>query len=556
MKRYLLTLALTLILVFGLTSSALAQTYYFSLDQEIVHVYWNADGSVALDYTFVFTNSATASPIDFVDVGLPNGNYDYGSISADVDGNSVSISSDYQGSGSGVAVALGAYAIQPGRTGRVHVFIGRIERVLYTDDNDTTKASAVFSPTYFGSQYVYGSTDLTVVFHLPPGVQSEEPRYHLPDSWPGSQEPQTALDSSGRIMYTWQSPDANAYTQYMFGASFPKAYVPTTAIVQPPLFNISPDAIFRVLCFGFFGFLFIGMPILFVIANRRRKMQYLPPRITIEGHGIKRGLTAVESAVLIQEPLDKVMTMILFSVLKKGAAQVTSRDPLKLQITEPLPEGLNYYEREFLASFKESNLAQQRKALQGMTVQLIKAVTDKMKGFSRKETIAYYKSIMERAWQQIEAAGTPEVKSQMFDEALEWTMLDKDYDGRTRDVFRTGPVFVPMWWGRYDPTFGRTATTPSASKPFTVSSSQGRGSTPSMPHLPGSDFAASVVTGVQTFSSKVIGDITGFTKNVTDVTNPPPKPSAGSYRGGGGGGGCACACACAGCACACAGGGR
>ncbi|MCJ7723785.1 MAG: hypothetical protein MUP03_06600, partial [Anaerolineales bacterium] len=271
------------------------------------------------------------------------------------------------------------------------------------------------------------------------------------------------------------------------------------------------------------------------------------------------GLTAVEAGVLMQEPLDKVMTMILFGTLKKGATQVISREPLKLQSSDPLPENLLSYEREFLASFKESELGQQRKGLQDMMVKLIRSVTDKMKGFSRKETIDYYKGIMERAWQQIETADTPEVKSQMFDKALEWTMLDKKYDDRTRDVFHTGPVFVPMWWGRYDPSYGRTATTPTVSTSFPGTSTAGRGSTPSVPHLPGSDFAASVVTGVQTFSSKVIGDVTGFTNKIANVTNPPPKPSASSSRGGGGGGhssGCACACACAGCACACAGGGR
>ena len=62
---------------------------------------------------------------------------------------------------------------------------------------------------------------------------------------------------------------------------------------------------------------------------------------------------------------------------------------------------------------------------------------------------------MERAWQQVEAADTPEVKSQKFDEALEWTMLDKDFDDRTRRTF-TGPVYAPMWWGRYDPSWGHT----------------------------------------------------------------------------------------------------
>ena len=60
-----------------------------------------------------------------------------------------------------------------------------------------------------------------------------------------------------------------------------------------------------------------GVPALSIIGGQRRKLQYLPPKIAIEGHGIKRGLTAVEAAILMQEPLDKVMTMILFGVIKK-----------------------------------------------------------------------------------------------------------------------------------------------------------------------------------------------------------------------------------------------
>jgi hypothetical protein len=134
----------------------------------------------------------------------------------------------------------------------------------------------------------------------------------------------------------------------------------------------------------------------------------------------------------------------------------------------------------------------------------------------------------------------------MFEEALEWTMLDKDYDDRTRRTF-TRPIIVPMWWGRYDPVYrGGSISTPTSAP---VSS---RGSSA----LPGADFAASVVTGVQTFSNKVIGNVNDFTSRVTNVTNPPPKPTSSGSRGGSGGRSCACACACAGCACACAGGGR
>jgi hypothetical protein len=219
-----------------------------------------------------------------------------------------------------------------------------------------------------------------------------------------------------------------------------------------------------------------------------------------------------------------------------------------LKITDPLPDGLHEYEKNFLQAFRPGAETRQRRAdLQDMTIKLVKAVSEKMKGFSRKETVEFYKNIMERAWQQIAAADTPEVQSKMFDEAMEWTMLDKEYDERTRRTF-TGPVFVPMWWGRYDPGFGRTVgTSRSVSVGTPTPSSRSSG-------LPGADFAASVVGGVQNFSQKVIGNVGDFTSSVTNKTNPPPPPSRSS--GSRSGGGCACACACAGCACACAGGGR
>jgi hypothetical protein len=557
--RPIASLLLALILL-TITSSVAAQNYSFRLDQETVHVYWNSDGTMALDYVFVFANDSGADAIDFVDVGMPNGSFDWNSISADVNGQPVAISSDYQGSGSyGFAVDLGGYAIRPGQTGLVHVYVGRIANVLHPDDEDANYVSGVFTPTWFGSQFVHGNTNLTVIFHLPPGVQPSEGRYHQRPSigWPCSDTPQTALDNQGRVQYTWTCPNANGYTQYTFGASFPKQYIPPETIVTAPAldFGSTLDNIINglgaIVFFCCFGFIFIGAPIIGVINERKRKLQYLPPKISLEGHGIKRGLTAVEAAVLMQEPLDKVMTMILFGVVKKGAATVVTREPLKLEIASPLPENLHEYEKNFLAAFSEPTLAAQRKALQEMVVKLVKAVEEKMKGFSRRETIDYYKAIMQRAWQQIEAAGTPEVKSQMYEEALEWTMLDKDYDERTRRVF-TGPVFVPMWWGRFDPAYRPVSTAGGGGgRVAAPSASGGRVS------VPGSAFAASVVSSVQSLASRTLGDVGAFTSGVTSLTNPLPKStSSGGKWSGGGGHSCACACACAGCACACAGGGR
>jgi hypothetical protein len=549
MKKKLLAMGMVILFALSIVTPVFAQDYYFNLTKEVVHVYWNEDGTESLDYLLTFANQPGGHSIEFVDVGMPNNNFDLSTVEATINGNDLSVSSDFQGTGgSGFAVEMGQYAIPPGGTGTIRVYVRRVTGVLYKDDNDENYASAVFSPLYFQSDVVTGNTDLTVIYHLPPGVKPEEPRWHAaPSGFPS--EPETGFDSNGRVTYTWRNPNASADTQYKFGASFPKSYIPADSIVtiKLPSFSINPDAICPIAFFCFFGIMFVLAPIMNAVTANKRKLQYMSPKISIEGHGIKRGLTAVESAILMEQPLDKVMTMILFGVVKKNAAEVVTRDPLELHVSAPLPEGLHEYEINFLDAFKVKDIKERRKLLQDMTVKLVKSVSEKMKGFSRRETLDYYKSIMEKAWQQVEAADTPEVQSKMFEEALEWTMLDKDYDDRTRRVF-TRPIIVPMWWGRYDPVWRGGSTSTVRTAP--VSS---RGSSA----LPGADFAASVVTGVQTFSNKVIGNVSDFTSRVTNVTNPPPPPpKSGGSRGGSGGRSCACACACAGCACACAGGGR
>jgi len=543
-----------------------AQDYSFSLDEEFVDVWVNQDGSVRLEYWFTFTCALSGHPIDVVDLGLPTGDYSISGISGDVDGTPIDrVDSDYQGSGEhGVAVWLGSGTIDPGDSGTVHVVVDRVGRMLYEDSKDPEYASTEFSPTYFGSEFVRGSTDLTVRFHLPPGVQPEEPRWHQsPSGWPYDR-PETALDGEGRVLYTWRHSTAEPDRQYIFGASFPRQYVDEAAIQKGPsaleeLFAAVTGAL-SCCCNPVFLVFAIGAGIVGLSAwgNRRRKMQYLPPSMKVEGVGIKRGLTAAEAAIVLETPLDKVLTMILFGLLKKGAVTVLDDKPLKIEVNEPRPDDLHPYENKFLEAVKKDGTLSEAKLRSTMT-DLVKVVNNKMKGFSRKETVAYYRDIVRRAWEQVEGAETPEVRSERFDEGLEWTMLDDDFDDRTERVFRTGPVYVPYWWGFYRPwahaTAGATRGTPtSGARPAGTASR-----TLSLPTLPGAAFAASIVRGVEGTASNIVRNVTGFTSGVTQVTNPPPKPSTSgrsSGRGGGSGCACACACACAGCACACAGGGR
>ncbi len=561
-KRSLLILAVFLVLLIS-AGPAAAQNLYFNVEREEADLYMNVDGMATVTYIYVFNNEPSGATIDIVDIGIPTYNYSMSNVSATIDDQPVRSIESSPYVKPGVAIDLGSRAIRPGARGTLKVTIAGVGDMLYktnkVPDVSEDYTSFQFSPNSFESNFVTGSTNLTVTLHLPIGLQPEEPRWFTPQGWPGQDQPESGFDSDGRVFYRWQTASASASAQYIFGAAFPQRIVPSAALKTEPIITSTAwESICPALfCLGFAGFM--GLIIwASVVASRKRRLQYLPPKISLEGNGIKRGLTAVEAAILMEQPMDKILSMILFSVVKKGAAAVVTREPLKIQAT-PAPAGteLQSYETEFISAMTMPSPKEQRKALQDMMIALVKTVSEKMRGFSRKETLAYYQDIMAKAWQQVEAADTPEVRMQRFDENMDWTMLDRRFDDRSRQTFGTGPVIVPMWWGRYDPTFSRGSAAPTTtSTPMQVGKAP---SSSSLPSLPGGDFAASIAGGVQSFASGVLGDVTSFTSGITNSTNPVPKTTSSTWRGGGGGGGgrsCACACACAGCACACAGGGR
>ncbi len=541
----ILVVALSLIV---LSPAALAQDYHFNVAENRVDLYINGDGTVDIVYDLTFANDPSADPMDAVDVGMPNSTYDLSQVRASINGVPLTDISHSPYVQPGIAVELGANAIPPGRTGTVHLE-ATVQDLLYQDSQDAEYASIEFSPTWFDSQYVYGSTRLEVNYHLPPGVTADEPRYH-------DVEFTEARFEDDRVVYTWVKEDARADNQYIFGASFPQKYLAAGVVQKAPAFDVS--SIISTCCSSpiwIFALFAGGWAFLAILGNRaqkRRRMKYMPPALAVEGTGVKRGLTAVEAAILLEAPLDKVMTMILFGLVKKGVLVVESEEPLKLQAADPLPKDVKlwYYERRFLDAIRDDGTLAQG-ALRELVVDLIGDVNKKLTGFSRKETKAYYKDIAARAWDQVEAADTPEVLGKRWGEGLEWTMLEDDWDERTRRVFHDRPVVLPHWWWFYGPWATRTAHARPAAPTPTPS---GAGRPVTLPTLPGADFANTVVTGVENAANTVVSKVESFTGTVTKTTNPPPKTSSSSSRGGGYS--CACACACAGCACACAGGGR
>lgn len=562
-RKRLIVALFVLFLLTAAVNPVIAQTYLFKVEKYTADLYINPDGSAMVEYTYVFTNDPSADPIDAVDVGIPTSSYDLSQVKAEINNAPITDIEKSPYVNPGIALNLHAKQIMPGATGTVHVTISNIRGMLFRTDKvenvEEAYASFQFSPNSFGSEYVRGKTDVTVTLHLPPGMKETEPRWFTPKNWSGEANPTSGIDDQDRVFYSWQYALGDSHSQYIFGGAFPSRLVPAEAVLVelPSISSSGTSSYFDLLCpwimcLGFFGF--IGLSLFGSIsANKKRRLQYLPPKIALEGNGIKRGLTAVEAAILLEQPLDKILSMVLFAVVKKGAVEVISKDPLKVSKLDITGIELREYETEFIEAMIATERGATKKGLQKLMVNLVKGITEKMRGFSRRETVAYYQDLMKKAWAQVEAAGTPEVQMQKFDEVMEWTMLDKRFNDRSQEFFGRGPVYIPIWWHRYDPAFGRSTLSPSSGPAQVGSAPSGM----SMPTLPGADFAASIAGGIQSFSSNVVGDITSFTSGVTNATNPVPVVKSTSSGGGGGGGrSCACACACAGCACACAGGGR
>lgn len=583
-KRFLLVafgLLLVLLAILPATPSN-AQTYRFSLPTYEVEAYIEADGSLTLRYYMVFQNDPSASPIDFVDLGLPYANYNLGAIEATIDGQPMPEIND-SAYVHGAELALKNLAIQPGAQGTVIATVPGITDILFPYDQADREnyINFQFTPNFFDSSNDRSqNTEYRMTIVLPPAVGADQGVYYNPRNWPGEDISESALTQDNRVYYSWFTNNANVHTEYEFGAAFPASAIPAGVIADPedyeeytPTGDVSGFG-------GFFVNLLRSLPciigVLFFLGvgifsrkvsqkqTSARKLQYFPPKLAVDGKGIRRGLTAVEAGILLEEPLDKILTMVLFGLLKKEAITVLEKEPLSIKANEPLPEGLYEYETNFIKAFSETGKDKQRRSLQAMLIQLVDVVQDKMKGFSPTETKDYYTDITRRAWLAVEGAQTPEIKSAQFDHTLEWTMLDDQFNNRTQQTFVNTPVFIPRWWHLYNPGFSASPAVGGSSglaSPV-ASVSGGSGSKPSisMPNIPGSDFAASIINGATAVSAGVVGDLTGFTGAVTNRTNPIPvsRPSSGSsgFRGGGGGHSCACACACAGCACACAGGGR
>ncbi len=599
-------------------TAARAQDYLFSVPELQMQVTVQPDASVRIVYDITFKNNLGAHPIDVVDIGTPDKGYELSQIKASCNGK---VLSDIRHTTNpevkhGFEIHMGPATIPPGQEGKLHVEFDMPDRV-YQDATNSELASLRITPTWFGDRYVTDTTHIQLAIHLPKSVKPDEALHQGPQ-FPLFTDKVLTKDGTSVV---WDWPAERLTGQHEVAVSLPKrdldrVVVKTKLDLLLEWFGNSPVArvALGVIFLGLFGLLFFrftggtgvsvfvvlsaGAVVLFVLSPglhllslpivvvliglnewylARRKADYMPPIAQVEGGGIKRGLTAPEAAALLELPVAKVLSLVIFGMLKKGILRQTQADPLVVAIHEDfhIPPG------QVLASEKERGKFYRKAGQrQGIVVhkyehpfiylirnnpgkpvkdinfsaplkQLIQLAAARMKGFDLSDTQDYYRAIVRRACKQAGAIGDVPQREKAIDRNFEWILMDDDYP----TVFTYGRPYRPIW------TRGTTLGTP--------------GAPPTAPGMPGQtsfgDVAASFTGWAENTMGNMASAISPGSLSVAEsaggvldlsgadrVTGDFFKAlgEAAESGGGGFGGGCACACAGCACACACAGGGR
>jgi hypothetical protein len=517
-----------------------AQSRVYSFDHEWAQIFINQDGTIDLTYNVSLTLTS-GDPINYVQLGQPKGDFIVGEAT-DLQGHQLQTSDSSSGSNYQVKVNL----YQPLTAGNTIWFTvtTNVDGMIYNDTQNPDNYGMQFAPQWMQEVSV---NDVRVLIVLPPKVAINEVKT-LPDKFWNS-----TSTVEGRTAVFWQIPVLQPNERYLLGVSFPASSMPNYKPTQASR-GIGLDTILALIVLPI-----IAIIVVTVVVQVARKSTYSSPKVSMETLGIRRGLTAVEASYLLDMKPTQIVTEILYSLLQKRAVWVESANPaLKLRImpeyknktgTDQNP--LRYYEIDFLDAVKEDGTLDEEKLAH--TVMFLRdTMEQKLRGYSRRDTVNYYGKIVKKAWLQVEQAGTAELSSKAYDEQLLWLLLDPNYRSRTETTFhdrpfQPSPFWFWYWYGytRYNP---HPTYTPNVDAPAKAAKP---------PQIPGAQFADNIATAVEKTSSNIVTDIEKFANAILPIqpqkaSHTPARHDAGCVCACAA---CACACACVSCACACAGGG-
>jgi hypothetical protein len=532
----LVVLSLAIMIV----SAASAWSGSYHLGQEWVKIWINTDGTIDLFYNISITLDY-GDPINFVEVGQPNGDFTIGSA-LDQFGNNLSTSDTSSSGNYKVCVNLSP-PLTEGKT-VWFTLITNVAHMIYEDTTNPGNVGMKFIPMWWPQA---GVSDLRVLIVLPQNVTQDQVKTLTGVPWNGTQP-----DVKGQAVY-FQKLNLVPNEQYPVGVSFPKEYVQHYDTQPSGLVAFFLQYGPWLLIFGVFA---VGAVVLVSVV---RKRGYVMPTLSMESLGIRRGLTAVEASYLLAMKPTRIVTEILYSLLQKRAVWVESVSPsIKLRIMEPFEDKkgtretpLRYYEIDFLNTLKEDGTLDEEK-LAGTIMYLRDTVEEKMRGYRRRDTVDYYTSVVTKAWEQVEQAGTPDLASKAYDEQLLWLFLDPNVQTRTQTAFRDmvfqpSPLWLWYWYG-YQHYYPHPTYTPNVQTPTQAAKP---------PTIPGADFANNIATAVENTSNGIVVNLEKFANAILpfqpgEASNEPAHQGADCVCACAA---CACACACVSCACACAGGG-
>jgi len=537
------TKTLLLLILLGLASFSLIfqvsaqREYYF--DQEWAKIWINQDGSIDLFYNMSLTLQS-GDNINWISIGQPHEDFTIGQAK-DQHGNilatsDISTSNDYK-----ARVDLN----QPLRAGETIwvTLTTNVAKMIFEDQIYPENDGMQFTLSWFSANI----HDSRATIVLPPQVLQEQVKT-------GELLWSNTFQEEDRLAIYWEKQNTPPNQKFQIAVSYPKQEG-WTSYTQS---SDDPTDLFT--DFGILAL--IGGSILAIITLillSTRKQPYTKPKVGIESLGILRGLTAVEASYLLDLKPPKIVTEILYSLLKKNAIWVQSTTPsLKFQIQKPYlnktgtqKKPLRYYEIDFLKAIKTDKTLDEKKLAQ--TIMFLRStVEEKLKGYCRKDTIEYYKKIVDKAWSQVQAAQTPQLASQAYDQQLLWLFLDNKLQTKTQNIF-TNQNFTPnpLWFWYWYSTGTYQSKTPNKSitnPPTTQKPLQ----------IPGADFANNIATAVENSANNIVVSLEKFANSILP---PPPKPKTSTQPAHKKAkcvcacAACACACACVSCACACAGGG-
>lgn len=526
----LVALAVTFILMMLIGGAFAAWTGTYHLGHEWAKIWINQDGTIDLFYNISITLDS-GDDINYVFIGQPQPDFTIGQAT-DQYGHTLETSDASSGSDYKVQVKL----YSPLRVGQTIWFtlITNVANMVHEDTTNPGNVGMQFTPCYWDVRV----DELKIAVVLPEGVNKGNVKC-TPDWDNAYNDP----DEENRLVIYWEK-----HEPFSCGVSFPKEYV--------QYYDVRGKGIdWSIAGWVVLGVLAIAVCSVVIVF---RKRGYINPILRIETLGVRRGLTAVEASYLLDFPPTKIVTEILYSLLMKKAVWVKATTPaLKLEVMKQFKDKagtyetpLRYYEKSSLEAIKKNGTLDEVKLAETI-MQLRDTVEDKLRGYCRRDTIAYYKNIVAKAWQQVRQAGTPEIASKAYNENLLWLLLDKNFESQTKGTF-SDRVFKPetdWWWYWYGYTYYYPKPTykplPATAKP--------------PPTIPGAEFANNIVTSIEKTANNIVANIEKFANSIL----PAPPPSQHTSRAPAHDGAscvcacasCACVCACVSCACACASGG-